>query len=367
MRFARMRFAQYYPGAAGPHSGVVAGIAAWTNALLAAGQDVVVLHPGEPPDDSRYGDAQLRPVRHAGRGRAALVPVGLASALHDVDILVLHEAWFTANLVAARAARRAGVPYVVVPHGVFQPTWVSYLRQPRALRRSLEASVLRGAAAVHAFFPAEAEHARLIEPSVRSVIAPMGFDVPAQRWRPGGDYLAWYGRYAVRNKGIDVLLESLAAVPAARRPRLRMHGLDYEGGFARTRALVAELGISDWVEVSGPIWGEQKLELVLGSAGFVHPSRWDCIPIAVAENLALGVPCLVSDQINPAADLATAGAALVTSLDRCALSTALAEFPGRGQEFSARGRAFVTEQLAWSAIVPSYLNQIGSVLGGRTA
>ncbi|MGH3451695.1 MAG: glycosyltransferase, partial [Haloechinothrix sp.] len=192
-----MKFAQYYPGASGPHSGVVEGIAQWTKALLAAGHEVVVVHPGAPPDDARYGDAELRSARHTGRGRPTLVPVDLAGALHDVDVLVLHEAWFTANLVAARAARRAGVPYVVVPHGVFEPTWVGYLKQPRKLRRSLEASVLRGAAAVHVWFPAEADHVRLIEPSAHCVIAPPGFDIPDQMWRPGGDYLAWYGRYAV--------------------------------------------------------------------------------------------------------------------------------------------------------------------------
>ncbi|MBC6447999.1 glycosyltransferase [Actinokineospora xionganensis] len=360
-----MRFAFYYPGATGGHSGVVAAIAAWVRALLAAGHEVAVLHAGRPPTEPRYGDADLRAVRHVGRGRPTLVPVDLAAALRDTDVLVLNEAWFIANLVAARAARHAGVPYVVIPHGVYDPAWINHLKPPRAPRRALESAVLRSAAAVHAFFPAEAAHARLLEPSVRSVVAPMGFELPEDRWQPGGDYLAWYGRYAVAHKGLELMLRALAVLPAGRRPPLRMHGIDYEGGFGRTRELVAELGLADHVTVAGPIFGARKRDFVLGCAGFVQPSNWDSIPITVAENLALGVPCLVSDRINPAPYLAAEDAAVVTSLDQDALAAALAEFPGRGAAYSERGRAFVAKHFDWADIVPSYLDQISAVLGVR--
>ncbi|MDV6013564.1 glycosyltransferase [Haloechinothrix sp. LS1_15] len=362
-----MKFAHYYPGAAGEHSGVVAAIAQWTEAVLAVGEEVVICYHGEPPDPTRYGSAELRRIRHAGRGRPTQVPVGLAEALHDVDVLVLHEAWFTANLVAARAARQAGVPYIVVPHGVFEPTWMGFLKQPRRLRRAVEATVLRGAAAAHVWFPAEAEHVRRIEPSTRCIVAPPGFELPERRWRPGGRYLAWYGRYAVRNKGIDMLLYALAELPAERRPALRMHGVDYEGGLAHTRALVEALELDRWVTVDGPVWGERKRDFVLGSAGFVHPSRWDCIPIAVAETLALGVPCLVSDRINLAPALAAERAALVTELDTAALGAGFGELVERGPELAQRGRDFVAEHLSWHTIVPDYLDQIADVVGVRAA
>lgn len=361
-----MKVGHYYPHATGPHSGVTEGIASWTTALLDAGQDVVLLHDGAA-DTDRYGTAELRAVRHVGRGRPGRVPVGMAAAIRDLDVLVLHEAWFTANPVAALAAKRAGVPYVVVPHGVFEPTWVSYLKQPRALRQAVERAVLRGAAAAHVWFPQEAEHVRRIEPSVRCLLAPPGFDVPAEQWRPGGDYLAWYGRYAVTNKGLDVLLRALAAIPASLRPPLRLHGVDYEGGFARTKALVSDLGLTRWVDVGGPIRGEDKLDFVLNSAGFVHPSRWDCIPIAVAENLALGVPCLVSDAINLAPDLAAEGAATVSGLGIAEFSAALASFPERGPAHANAGRRFVAKRLSWAEIMPSYVRQLTDVVSGGRA
>src|SRR5205807_1864103 len=132
----------------GAPSGVVAGIAAWAGAQASAGHEIVVLHDGGPPADDRYGNAELRPVRHAGRGRGR-IPVGMTPALRDLDLLVLHEAWFAANPVAALTARRAGVPYLVLPHGVFHPTWIGYLKRPHTPRRAIERAVLRGAAAVH--------------------------------------------------------------------------------------------------------------------------------------------------------------------------------------------------------------------------
>lgn len=357
-----MKIGHYYPTATGDHTGVVAAIAQWATALTTAGHEVVILHAGGPPEQPRFTDCELRPVRHTPGGRGTRMPVDLGRALYDIDLLVLHEAWVSANPIAALAARHARVPYVVVPHGVFEPVWMDTLKPPLAPRKAMETAVLKGAAAVHVFFPAEIEHVRLVQPAARFVVAPTGFEVPAAQWQQGGDYLAWYGRYSVDHKGLDLLLHGLAAVPAARRPRLKMRGVDFLGGFARTQQLIAELGLVRWVDAGGPVWGTEKTDFVLGSAGFLHPSRWDCHPGALAETLALGVPCLASDKCYPSSELDAAGAALISGLGAAELGAALVELAERGREFGPRGRAFVAEHLAWETVTADYLRQLDGIL-----
>jgi glycosyltransferase involved in cell wall biosynthesis len=276
--------------------------------------------------------------------------------LLDADLLVLHEGWVLSNVTAAGAARRAGVPYVVMPHGVYEPAWAASLRRPHRPRRALESSVLRRAKAVHVFFDSEVPQIQALAPGARCIVAPTGYDVPDARWRGGGDYLLWFGRYAVEHKGLDLLLSALAALPPARRPRLRLRGVDYRDGLRRVRDHVRVLELEDVVEVEGPVWGDEKLELLRDCKGYVHPSRWECHAGGLLECLAFGVPCLVSDRIHIAALLHRHHAALVCGLGREQLARGLETLTVADRDLGVRGRGLVERELAWPLAVRRFLD-----------
>ena len=166
-----MRFVSYYPRAISDASGVTEALWGWAAALVDAGHEVQVLHAGGPrrspdPRHERPGLAD-EAIPHRGRGRTTHRPIGLERWLRPSDILLLHEGWVMSNVVASRAARRAGCPYVVVPHGVYEPGIRRMLKPPRRLRDAVERRVVERAAAIHVFFESEGPNVRHWRPMPR--------------------------------------------------------------------------------------------------------------------------------------------------------------------------------------------------------
>jgi glycosyltransferase involved in cell wall biosynthesis len=358
-----MRIVHYYPTAR-EDSGVTLALWAWARAQARAGVEVAVLHRGSSLGPERHlslGDDAPVPkiaeiiVPHRGLGRLTRHPVGLGRWLRRGDILILHEGWVLSNHVAAGAARGAGIPYVVMPHGVYEPAWRSYLRPPLRLREHFERRLLERAAAVHAFFDSELPGIRHLAPSASFIVLPTGFDLPDTHWIGGGGYLSWVGRYDPWHKGLDILIDALALLPAERRPRLRLHGYDFRGGLEVLRRRIADRVIGDWVDLGGVISGPAKTEFLRHADGYVHPSRWESYGIALVENLALGVPCVVSSSVHLASHLTEYDAAILSRPDPQDLADALVRLGQNPPATGPNGRRFVGERLDWADIIPAFV------------
>ncbi len=368
-----MRFISYYPRATSDLSGVTEALWGWAAALIDAGHDVLVLHAGgerlsPDPRHERSGLADEE-IPHRGGGRTTHRPIGIERWLRPTDVLLLHEGWVMSNVVAARAARRVGCPYVLVPHGVYEPGIIATLKRPHAPRRMIERTVIQGAAAVHVFFASEVPLIRAMAPRTPPlIVAPIGFDLGSERWIGGGGYLAWIGRYDPIHKGLDTLIEAVAQLPPDERPTIELRGPDFNGGFPRTVDQIRRLGLDRWIHALGPIAGREKAEFLCRSDGFLMPSRWEGYGIALVENLAIGAPCLVSDTIHLAEPLRDAGAAvlapptvagLVDGLRRLATAdpTALGD----------RGRSFVQAAFSWPDVTAAFVDGVERATRGPAA
>jgi glycosyltransferase involved in cell wall biosynthesis len=232
--------------------------------------------------------------------------------LKRTDILYLHEAWTQSNLMAASACRRAGVPYVVMPHGAYEPEIIKSLRGPQFLRRAAERRLLERSHAAHIFFESEAARVSAIARVPDYIVAPTVAPVEEQwQWAGGGGYLAWFGRYDPTHKGLDLAIKGLAMIPTGDRPRLRLRGYDYKGGKDRVKAIVEAARVEDEVEVGGEVRGAEKADFLRSADAYIHPSRWESHSIALLEVLAHGVPAIVSRSIHIASLLEAAQAAVV--------------------------------------------------------
>jgi glycosyltransferase involved in cell wall biosynthesis len=360
-----MRFVHYYP-AAMADSGVTVALWGWASALARAGFESVVLHAGAPVGGettesfvtSRVPSIPGWKIAHRGRGRLTRYPVGLARHLQAGDILVLHEGWVTGNIVAAESAWRAGVPYIVMPHGVYEPAWRGYLRQPRVVREAIERRVLTRAAAVHLFFQSEEAAVRALAPDATVIVAPTGVEIPERQWRGGGGYLAWVGRYDPTHKGLDLLIDAVSRMPSDRRPRIAMRGYDYRDGLATLRRqLAGRPDLDGTIAIGGTISGDEKRDFLLDADGYVMPSRWESHSVALLEVLSLGIPSVVSETLHIAPLLRRYDAAVVTSLDAPSLAAALEAFAGAAA-VGARGRAMAATEFSWPRAVDDLVAQL---------
>lgn len=356
----------YYPRAFAGNGGVTHAVWLWTAAMQSADIPVRVLYDGRQP---RSADAPIRSgvrstaVAHAGRGRS-VHPRDLAAPLGSCSILVLHSGYVLANLVAARAARRHDVPYVVVPHGAYDPHLRGHRRGIKLPWETAERRMLENAAAVHVFFEHEREHVLDLAPRARVLVAATGYEPVPGRWRfdPAEDYVAWLGRFDVRHKGIDRLLDAIALIPPQRRPCLRMHGRDSQQSRHDVQRLVDDRQLGDHVIVGPPVGGNAKTKFLLGARAYVHSSRWECHSVALVENLAHGVPALVTSDIGIAATLRRSDAALVVDGSAAGLAAGLNRL--RDIDLAAigdRGRTLVRATFSHEAAAKAWTDGLGEL------
>lgn len=351
-RVAAVRLLHYYPRALRGDGGPTRAVHAWAAGAAAAGADVrVACEPGDG-----HLDVDVHVVAHRGGGRRKLPGSELAAALADSDVAVLHSGWVAHNLRAAALADRAGVPYVLTPHGAYHPLVVARGRLvKRAWWLAAERRLVRGAHAVHVFFDDDRDDLAALGYDGATIVAPNPVEVPAgRRWDGGsGGYVLWLGRYDVVGKGLDRLLQAVARLPAHERPELRLHGPDWRGGRADAKRLRDDLGLEASVSIGGPVYGEEKWWLLERAAGFVYPSRWEAFGLAPAEAVALGVPTLMS-PVPLGRFLAARGAALVAD-DLAEGLRALPNASGlRGAEVAAR-------ELSRDRVARSFLDQVAAL------
>ncbi|MHB8449277.1 MAG: glycosyltransferase [Mycobacteriales bacterium] len=304
----------YYALGRSHQSGVTSALNAWAVALRDTGANVhIVTGPGKAC--AAYYSVPSIVIKHKGSSRRSMLPSlrELARQLRGMDLLILHEGWTISHYVSALVAAWLRVPYIVMPHGAYQPEVMAGLGAFKRTRFILEARLLRKASGVHVFFASEIQLVRALAPAARCIVAPTGCSPDeGPLWTGEGDEILWFGRLDMQHKGLDLLLMALAAIPCDRRPKLRLAGVDYLGGRKLIDELVAALDLRDWVRLTGPIHGEAKVEALRNARAYVHPSRWECYGVALLEALAAGAPVLASASIHAAPMLrATRSAELV--------------------------------------------------------
>jgi len=357
-----LRVAHYYPRALVGDGGCTTAVRGWAAGLAAAGADVLVLCDGEgkPQED----DIKWRPIPHRRLGKFVF-PQHIEPILAQADLLILHSGWVSHNVLAARSAVHAGTPYVITPHGAYDP---NLFRRRKVIRpawwRLLERRLLDRALAVHIFF--EGERATLKRRGYEGpvVVAPNGVTVPPiGDEAPRGDYALWMGRFDVETKGIDLLLQAYARLPVDRRPQLRLHGPDWRGGRERTLHMIHELRLGGSVIIGPPIYGPEKWKTLHGARLFLFPSRWDSSSMMALEAAGAGVPIVATDSTFIARELANNGAAILVDATPASIAEAvLRVFSDPAQEIAADAANLVRERFSWPAVSQRLLDQLESLV-----
>lgn len=238
----------------------------------------------------------------------------------------------------ASACRRASVPYVVEPMGMFRPI-VRSIWMKRRYHDVLGGTMLRGASRVIA--TAEQERQELLDGGIAAskiIVRRNGIEIPAA-FPPLGSFRAqWHiaedaklilflGRL-VSKKSPDLMLEVFShwnqRGNGARGSVLVMAGPDEGDGFRqRLESLTAQMGLNGRVLFTGPLYGEAKWAAYRDADVFVLPSLNENFGNTAAEAVASGTPVLVTDRCG-IAPLVDRRAGLVVPHDCAALESGLA-------------------------------------------
>ncbi|ROZ66353.1 glycosyltransferase [Ramlibacter sp. WS9] len=253
--------------------------------------------------------------------------------IRNYDLVHVHALFSFTSMVASRAARRAGVPYVIRPLGTLNGYGMTQ-RRPWLKRLSMElveGPALRGAAAVHFTSVQEAQEARRLGLALRDAVIPLGinvaaFDLSASHrgvCDPESPSVLFLSRLDPK-KNLEGLLDAVALVRQDM-PGLRLvvAGSGPPDYVAALRRRASERGIGPQVTWTGHLEGAMKAAAFAAADVFVLPSYSENFGIAAAEALAAGLPCLVGEGVAIADDVVQAGAGLATATDAQAIADGL--------------------------------------------
>ena len=262
----------------------------------------------------------------------------LEKNVHQFDLVHIHALFSHTSTMAARAARRQRIPYIIRPLGVLNRWGMENRRQfLKALSfRFVETPILRHAARLHYTSQAEQHEAEQTGANGEAAVIPLGIDTAAFQNLPGPEiFLRQFpqarGRKLVlflsrldAKKGLDLLLPAFAEIKL-RQPQalLVLAGSGAEAFVQDLRRRAGELGLTGDILWTGYLAGADKLSALSAATVFVLPSYSENFGIALVEALAAGLACVTTTGVAVSEDIAAGEAGLVVPPEKAALAAAL--------------------------------------------
>jgi glycosyltransferase involved in cell wall biosynthesis len=376
-----MRVLHVIPSVADRSGGPATAIVPMCRALMQQGIEVLLLATDAGLEEREIDEykgvpAKLFPVE-LGESFKYSRPLAawLSANAGQFDLVHVHAVFNHSSVAAARACRRAGVPYVIRPLGTLDP----WSMTQKSLRKRIFWQVagkrmMQGAAAVHYTSEAEKLATERLTGMNHGRVVPLGIETTAASSREvlvqhfpslaGDPYVLVLSRLHPK-KALDVLLEAFLSLDekfSALRLVLAGDGPDeYVAKLKQMAASDPRILFTGWID------GERKNALLSCASLLALPSHQENFGLCVMEALSHSVPVLVSPGVNLAPEIVTAGAGWVAPIDKEALTAKLEEALSDEAELAKRGRAGqqLSRQYSWENAAKHLVQLYEHILNGR--
>ena len=254
----------------------------------------------------------------------------IARNAHRFEVAIVHGIWTSISVSGAFACRRAGLPYLLFPHGMLDP----YFRRTKPVKHWIKQAfwLIQGPALAHAkavVFTGEEERelarGEFWGPAYTSKIAHLGVPKPPlkidaslqKHFRNSfpsigrSPYILFLSRIHPK-KGLDMLIEAFAEV-SMDFPDLALvvAGSGDEGFAASLNAAAAATPSAERIHFLGTITGADKWGAISGAEALCLWTHQENFGLVLAEALSAGCPVLTTERTNIAHELRHSGAALI--------------------------------------------------------
>jgi len=372
-----LRIAEVLSFGLSPTSGVVGAVAELSRQIASAGHDAVLLIPGAWPgtgpsvlDDLRAAGVVVEVVDGDSR-RSIARSIAERIGATGCDVVNIHNGFSPMNNLVARLT---DVPYVVTTHGVYATESLTHHRGRKRLAIAMtDRSLLQKAAAVTALTSVEAQEVATVAPGVVADVLPLGFkpavvtvDRAALRTEIGlpeaTPLVLFGGRLDVYMKRLDSLVHGVADAPNW---HLVLMGADFKDGRTDLAKIVAERGIGSRVHFLEPRSGQALSDAFAGATITALVSRWEGLPRGLIEPMLLGMPALVSDEVERRVPVVSDGGGWLTAPSE--VGAALREIEQldatKLQEAGLQASS-IAERYLWPSVLPHWIEMFERVTNG---
>lgn len=309
----------------------------------------------------------VRQLKYVG---ADSFPEALSQPFDKPDLVVFHEVNVIEFIALYKKLKKAGIPYVIVPHGEIttQALKKKWLKKKIAYFLWFN-GFIKNAKAVQCLSQGEFDESKI---KCNKFIASNGTDIPSESKRYNGGAgmkLLYIGRLDWVHKGLDLMINAIGSIRDFARENaisLDIYGPDFFGRREKVESIIEENNVRDIVKVHDPVFGEEKKEIILSHDVFIQTSRFEGQPLGVLEAMSYGMPVI-----------ATKGTNFVENIKECdggydagetesqiadAIRTAF-ETKSRWQKIGNNARKFVNEKYNWDTMANKAIAQYGRYIG----
>lgn len=232
---------------------------------------------------------------------------GIASLVHNSDLIHLHGLWQAPCWYAASECRKQNKPYVIMPHGFLNPERlkISYFKK-RIIAWLIENRNLNNAAGLIATSESEMKGLRSYGLKNPIHIMPIGIDLEHYMVN-SSSHKSLTNNESISNKhillffsrispikGLDLLAEAWSHIQKQNFSNWTLHiiGPDDRGYKGKISKLYREICPPNSYEFHEPVYGDEKYKILSKSSAFILPTRNENWSIAVAEAMASGLPVI---------------------------------------------------------------------------
>ncbi|SEJ41031.1 glycosyltransferase [Demequina mangrovi] len=305
------------------------------------------------PDESHLADGVPAGVS-TSLGRSGLRE--LWRQVRGADAVIVHGFYLPWVPWVALACRAHGVPFVVMPHGVF----TRYQRQRSRVRKAAfdalgGRATRRAAASFVVATVGEQEELAEAYPGIVSTAVGVGTAMPSapatgERHEP--IRLVTLSRIAPK-KRIDVAIDAVALLrDRGVDARLTIAGTGQDELLDGLRAQVRRLRLEDRVVFAGEVRGGAKTAHLVRGDVLVAPSEDENFGISIAEGLAHGLPVVATRFVGAALPADRVAGRVIDEVSAASLADAVealravADFP----QLRERARGVAVERYGWASV-----------------
>jgi glycosyltransferase involved in cell wall biosynthesis len=297
----------------------------------------------------------------------------LRKTVGGFDLVHLHSIFLWPTFVAARAAKRVGVPYLMSPRGMLVGDVIR--RKSRFVKSAwiqlVERRSLAEAAGLHVTAEIEGDEAKAMGLKLPEVFCvPNGVSWPsiheALALGPFSDIPRPYALFLSRvnrKKGLDRLIRAWKWVPQL---ALIIAGNDDENYLPEMKALAQSEGVADRLRFVGAVSDDHKWALYESAEMFVLPSYSENFGNVVAEAMAMACPVVVTPEVGLAKLVHEVGAGVITSGEPRVLAQAIGQLhldEVRRKRMGAAGLQAAAEHLSWGGVAAQMESEYYRILG----
>lgn len=229
-------------------------------------------------------------------------PGSLDKPFDKPDLVVFHEVNVIEFIALYKKLKKAGIPYIIVPHGEIteQALKKKWLKKKIAYFLWFN-RFIKNAKAVQCLSNGEFDKSKI---KCNKFISSNGTNIPQESKQYQGEAgmkLLYIGRLDWVHKGLDMMINAIGSIQDYARANeitLDIYGPDFYGRREKIESIIKKNNVDDIVKVHNPIFGDEKKKIILNHDVFIQTSRFEGQPLGILEAMSFGMAVIATNGTN---------------------------------------------------------------------